>query len=304
MGSKSATSYCHARLSNFGLGNKLFVWARAFVFSRLNHLPLVVTGWLKFQIAPILANGDLRLYLNYFQPTREISAGKRFLLSLSLGVVIDPPIIAQDQSVPRIYEFKSIPHWSDLFGDIKPYREEIRTGLLAMLTPARRQELARLNKPYICVQVRMGDFRTLKPGEKFAQAGIARTPLNYFTELIQGIREIHGTELPVLIFSDGKPADLRELLSLPGVKMAPRNTAIVDILMMAGGHILATSAVSTFGYWAGFLGDCVLIVHPDHIHQPIRPDSVNRIHYEGPAVGPPQQWPALLKENIRAIRFH
>ena len=41
-------SYCHAELPKAGLGNKLFVWAKALALSRLNELPLVVSGWTQF----------------------------------------------------------------------------------------------------------------------------------------------------------------------------------------------------------------------------------------------------------------
>jgi hypothetical protein len=294
---------CWARLPNSGLGNKLFVWARAFTFSRLNKLPLVVTGWVKFQKAPIMAGGDLRLYWNYFRSVREVSAFKRFWLRRSASVVCEPSIGAiATPTDPTIYEFSCIPHWSNMFGDLKPHREEVRDALLAMLTPARRRELAGAPKPQICVQVRMGDFRQLKPGEDFAKVGGVRTPLVYFTSLIQGIRKLHGTELPVLVVTDGKPGDLQELLCLPHVTMAPGNTKIVDILMMAKSKILIPSVGSTFGYWAGFLGDCAVIMHPDHIHEQIRPSSVNERFYEGPATGPPDRWPNLLKANIAGIR--
>jgi hypothetical protein len=203
-----------------------------------------------------------------------------------------------------VFEFSNIPHWSDYFGDLKPHRELILAELLAMLTPARRQELAVAPKPQICVQVRMGDFRSLNKGEDFAKVGGVRTPLIYFANLIKGIRELHKTELPVLVVTDGKPADLRELLCLPNVKLAPGNSKIVDILMMANSRILIPSVGSTFGYWAGFLGDCAIIMHPDHIHKSIRPDSVNEKFYEGAAVGPARHWPELLQRNIRAITLN
>jgi hypothetical protein len=85
------------------------------------------------------------------------------------------------------------------------------------------------------------------------------------------------------------------------VELAPRNAKIVDILMMAESGILIPSAGSTFGYWGGFLGNCAMIMHPDHVHQSIRPAAVNQRFYEGPVSGPAQQWPQLLRNNIQAI---
>jgi hypothetical protein len=42
-------------------------------------------------------------------------------------------------------------------------------------------------------------------------------------------------------------------------------------------------------------------MHPDHIHQPIRPEAVNRSYYEGPLMGAPDTWPALFLKSLREI---
>jgi hypothetical protein len=64
---------------------------------------------------------------------------------------------------------------------------------------------------------------------------------------------------------------------------------------------LLVSAGSTFSYWAGFLGECALIHHPDHVHAPVRSADVNRIHYEGPLVGPVAEWPRLFLDGVKLI---
>jgi hypothetical protein len=43
-----------ADLPRAGLGNILFVWAKALIFSRLNNLPLEIIGWDKFKLGPWL----------------------------------------------------------------------------------------------------------------------------------------------------------------------------------------------------------------------------------------------------------
>ncbi len=298
---KSDLSFCHARLPNAGLGNKLFVWAKALAFARLNQMPLVVTGWTQFQLAPLLHGGDLRLYLNYFQRVREVDSATQARIRRSAPVVLDPPVEEiYPAAPPTVYEFTQMAHWSDYFGNLKPHRELIRTSLRTMLTAARRRELARVEKPVVALQVRLGDYRPLKPGEDFATAGNARTPVNYFRDMIAGIRELHGSQLRVRIFSDGTRDQLRELLAIPGVFLGPRQSAIVDILLMSESRLLVPSN-STFGFWAVFLGDAPAILHPAHIHTSIRPPEVNGKIYEGPAIGPVAEWPELLKQGIRAI---
>jgi hypothetical protein len=199
------------------------VWARAFVFSQINHLPLVVDGWIRPQIAPFLCGGDSRLYWNFFRRTSEITLVQRLATFRSPEIVRDPEIQpSRPASRPTIYEFTAVPHWADYFRSLKEHREQIRTALLARLTPARQREFARGPRPVVMVHVRLADFRLLEPGEDFSRVGGVRTPSEYFLRTIQGIRSIHGAELPVTVVTDGTREQLRELLSLPGVELGPR----------------------------------------------------------------------------------
>jgi hypothetical protein len=297
-----APAYCHARLPRAGLGNKLFIWAKAYMFSRLNGIPLRVTGWLHFQKGPILQGLDLRLYWNYFKRVDEAGRGTNRYAARNYRVISEPPVERRDIEPKIVYEYFKVPHWSDYFGDFIEYRDQVRDALLDMLTDARLRELRRHKSPAIAANIRMGDFQKLQPNQDFAKVGNVRTPLTYFGELIENIRKLHGTPLPVEIVTDGRARDLAELLELPNVSMAPKRSKIVDILMMSRSKILLTSASSTFSYWGGFLGDCALIMHPDHIHKPIRPEAMNRNCYEGPLVGAPETWPTLFVKNLRAIR--
>jgi hypothetical protein len=149
--------------------------------------------------------------------------------------------------------------------------------------------------------VRCGDFRRLERGEDFAKTGHARAPLGYFVGLIESLRKLHGAELPVTVFSDGHDEELGELLSVPGVRRAGRNAAIVDLLLLAGSKIIVPSPGSTFGYWAAFLSDAVVLHHPDHMHEPLRPEEVNRRFFEGSAAAACEAAPALLRSNVEDI---
>ena len=295
-------SWCHANLPNAGLGNKLFVWAKARMFSEITGLPLAVTGWTQLQLGAFIRGGDLRLYLNYFKRVDEVGRRVRSRAQKSFAVVREPGLRAADVHRSRtIYEFSQVPPWSDYFGDLRDFRERISEALLSSLTEARREELSRCSSPTLCVQVRMGDFRQLKAGENFAHVGGARTPLDYFKQIIEGVREIHGSVLPAEIVTDGKASDLAELLSMPSVTMAPKRSKIADILVMARSKVLVPSVGSTFGYWAAFLGDAAIVHHPDHFHNPMRPQSVNQQRFEGILQGKPAEWPALFRRNIRDI---
>ena len=296
-------SWCHASLPNAGLGNKLFVWAKARIFSQMTGLPLAVTGWTQLQLGSFIRGGDLRLYLNYFKRVDEVGRRSRARAQKSFVVVREPSLCSAGVDRTRtIYEFSDVPPWSDYFGDLRDFRDGVRDSLLSILTEARKEELSRCKSPVVCVQVRMGDFRQLRTGENFASVGGTRTPMEYFKRIIDGVREIHGSILPVEVVSDGSAADLAELLSMPGVVMAPKRSKIADILVMARSQVLVPSAGSTFGYWAGFLGESAIVHHPDHFHNPIRPESMNRSRFEGCLVGSPADWPPLFRENIQEFR--
>ena len=291
-------------MPNAGLGNKLFVWAKAHIFASINNLPLLVTGWTRLQKAALLHGGDLRLYLNYFKRIDQIGWQARFL-ALRAQVVSEPAVARVPVSSSGVvYEFSEVPSWMDYFRDIRAFRDHVREGLLNMLTPTRQKELATARPAIVCANVRLGDFRRLAANESFNAVGGVRTPLEYFRSLILNIREVHGSTLPVEIVTDGRRSEVSELLNLPSVSMAPKRSKIVDILMMSSSRILISSAGSTFSYWAGFLGECVFIHHPDHVHKLIRAEDVNCKSYEGPLEGSPVSWPSLVLANVRNIPCH
>lgn len=295
-------SFCHARLPNAGLGNKLFVWAKADVFASLNDLPLRVTGWTQLQMAPILHGGDLRLYLNYFRTRHDVGRGRETDLRRSGKVISEPAVSRADiDRQNTIYEFHAVPHWSDYFGDIRPYRDRVRDSLMKLLTPGRAREIARLTPPAICVNVRLGDFRKLKSGEDFRKAGNTRTPQEYFVDMIGRLRKLHGSNLPVEIVSDGSERDLEPILDLGNCYMAKKRSKIADIIAMSQSKVLVLSASSTFGLWAGFIGECAIVHHPEHFHGCIRPRESNERSFEGVLAGEPDQWPIEFTGLLKGI---
>jgi hypothetical protein len=276
-----------AQLPRAGLGNSLLVWAKAALFAHLNDLPLRTLGWHRLYVGPLLRGERSRFYGGYFKS--EGSALERLELAVRLRIAgheqkLFNPSVARRQAAklhtPRWVIFDAIPHWSDYFGELKAHRQFVRTRLHEQLRTSVRRELASCTPPVIGVHARLGDFRPLKPGEDFAKVGCVRTPQQYFIDVIQGIRQAHGAELPVTVFSDGKPHELGELLSLPGVTLAPPRPSIVDLLLLARSQVIVASAGSSFSAWAGFLSDSPVIFHPNHIHARIRPEG-SELH-EGP----------------------
>jgi hypothetical protein len=87
-----APAYCHARLPNAGLGNKLFIWAKAYMFSRLNGIPLRVTGWVQLQKGSVLHGLDFRLYWNYFKRIDEAGWRTSRYAARNYRVITEPAV--------------------------------------------------------------------------------------------------------------------------------------------------------------------------------------------------------------------
>jgi hypothetical protein len=295
-----------ALLPHAGLGNVLFVWAKAMLFSRMHNLPLHTSGWNKVKLGPWL-RGDRskRFYGNSFR--RDTPRLQRLLIKPKSRFMpekrklCNPPLSQHEAGELLPYSqviFSTLPYWSDFFKGIKEHREIVKQELYGILVPSMRERLFSCAPPVLGVHVRLGDFRNLAPHEQFKDAGGVRTPQEYFIKMIKRIREIKGEEVPAMIFTDGHPPEISQILALPNVSLAPTNPDIVDLLLLSRSKLVITSAGSTFGYWAGFLSEAPLIMHPEHIHGSIRSAHFNQNYYEGALTEP---FPELLIHNVLNI---
>ena len=291
-----------AFLPNAGLGNKLFVWARAQAFASTNRLKCYTYGWTQPRIGPLL-RGERRAIVYGAAFKGRLFEDARGLISLlsSSSWEYDPPVqpldIADDTN--RSFIYKELPHWSDYFIGIRDRRDELKCAFLASVKDRVLDRVATVAPPVVAVHLRRGDFRELGAGEDFAKVGLVRTSETYFFELIENVRNCAGTDLPVMVFSDGTDEECRPLTEICGVQRAPILSDVGDMILMSRAKVLITSAGSTFGMWSAFLSSAAVIVHPDHYHAPMRPSSVNERHFEGPAVGHWRTWSKLLIDNIK-----
>jgi hypothetical protein len=279
-----------ADLPRAGLGNILFVWAKALIFSRLNDLPLEIIGWDKFKLGPWLrGERSKRDYTDFFQ--NQIFSLEKFRLELDIKLapkskkffnpLLESSYNREELSNYKFIIFNQIPHWSSYFEGIREHRDLVKSAINDMLQPSLRNRLDECTPPMIGVHVRLGDFRPIREDEDFREVGGVRTPLQYFIETIDRLRKIHKDDLSVMVFTDGRAEEIEQLLNLPNVSLAPKNLDIVDMLLLSRSKVVVTSAGSTFGYWAGFLADAPLIMHPDHIHESIRSSRFNKTFFEG-----------------------
>jgi hypothetical protein len=245
------------------------------------------------------------MYVGYFNRRQPINPIEKHLVLGTYKRVVEPEIAKSTRNNREgsfLYVFKDIPHWSDYFVGLRNHRDPIRDAIYDMLALKHRQRLAVLKAPVIGIHVRLGDFRALETGEDFSQVGQVRTPLSYFIDSIDTIRQIYGSMLPVTVFSDGCDDDLTELLMLPNVSRAPHNSDVVDLLLLSKAKIVIPSSGSTFSYWSAFLSDAAVLHHPDHKNPSLRPDALNRQWFEGLASGSGKDWPTQLIRNIETVK--
>lgn len=294
-------SLVHCRLPTSGLGNQLFPLLKAYTFAELNKLRIVVTGYHQLRIGPYLrGEKSKRNYSDYFVFQKGRLGAWMDQRSVRNGVVIhEPPVQSIQIADNTTYTYDEIPHWKDFFSGLKENRDRVIRILPEILRDDIKEAVARQAPPVIGVHIRMGDFRKLKPGEDFSKVGAVRTPEEYFINIIESIRRIHGSQLPVSVFTDGYRHELQELWKLGNIEMVEGNKDIVDMLLLSRSRIIVASAGSTFSYWAGFLANAPIILHPDHIHGSIRPAEANTSFFEGALLD--GNTDSLLVKNIQSI---
>jgi hypothetical protein len=217
-----------------------------------------VIGFHQIKIGPYLRGEKIkRKYNGYFTLERNILSEWvsriHFKYFSYLSIEAEPELEKLiDTSIAKVYLFKSF-DYRDYFNNLREHREKVLSLFWSILNQEVKENLDKQSQPAIGVHIRMGDF-----------SREARTPEDYFINVIQSIREIIGRDLPVSIFTDGYAHELKNILSLPNVKLVEGNSDIVDLLLLSKSKVILVSSGSTFGYWASFLSDAPLILPPSH----------------------------------------
>jgi Glycosyl transferase family 11 len=278
-------SFVWCKVPKAGLGNQLFCILKASIFAHTHNLPIFFSRYNQFHLGTYLrGERTKRKYFGFFtfqkNFIRERIDRLRIRSKLHKNLVKEPEL-NQNIFGNTTYLFEMIPHWSDYFKDLKEHRSLVLDIFDKMLKNEIKADLLKLESPSIGVHIRMGDFRKLKSNEDFSKVGAVRTPLDYFINVIKDIRKMAGNDLPVSLFTDGHEHELKDLLKLKNVTLVKGNSDIVDLLLLSKSKVIVTSAGSTFSYWSGFLSESPIIMHPDHIHRPIRIIHQSSNCYEG-----------------------
>ena len=252
-----------AKLPKAGLANKLLVWARALVFAKENNYKLFVIGWFDFKIGPFLRNEKKkRIYYKYFSRIYTPNFIELFKI-LFLYKKINVESTYKNYSNPKkVYVFNQIPQWQNYFEGLTLNREFIKMSFIKMLNEGYKEIYNNCETPVICVHIRCSDF--IIDNKNLGKKANVRTPIGYFIEIINKIRESVNKNFPVTIFTDGNPSDMDKIKRLSNTRFSNSNSDLEDMIKLSKSKIIITSCNSTFSYWAAFISNSPVIIHPSH----------------------------------------
>ena len=276
-----------------GLGNRLFLWARARVFCQEQGLPLVAPRWwrpalghlLRGTVSPERFAGQIAL-AGLFQAGPGDLPWHWRLGPLLAGRTIhgqdgwaawasgapdgdgwqDPfPWQGQARGRGRSLVLLDRPLYS--FDGLNAHGPLLRRELCAITRPRHLQRARAVPLAPIGINIRCGrDFRPPPAAGASAEwiGWLQQTPLAWFIETLEAVRAMVGEPVPALVVSDGSEQQLGPLLALPAVQLLRPTNAIVDLLVLGRTRLLLGSGSSSFSAWAAFLGQQTAITAPGH----------------------------------------
>lgn len=278
---------------NAGLGNKLFPWSRARIFSEEQGIRMLEPVWFSPRAAAITRGGvDYRkafkkiwLFDNFRSDRRNLSQISGFL---RMGRM--QKVFLKDLNDPNCIDIKTRDNTHYIFAwgkehnfkDLQPYRSFLLSELRE-ITQKKNVEFAEkeTKEPFIALNIRTGkDFVSKTSGKN----GYYLTEIDWFIEALNTTRKNYG-KLPALIISDGGLKQLEKILRYKATYLVNSPSAISDLLILTKAQVLLGSGNSSFSAWASFLGGMDTFSSPetpfDHfeINCP-SPKVVQKLHYE------------------------
>jgi hypothetical protein len=285
--------FCQARFWRpTGLGNRLFSWARATVYSHQTGAQMLSSGWAHVRGGSIIRGGinysdairKILLFDNFHAGKKEISGLKKMLVRRS-ATKVDVNTLPDAWKLQRqqnlLVSFEG--HLAHEFDDLWAYSEEVYSALREITNKKWLKEADESPVPFIGINVRMGnDFRKVAAGtDLVGKPGYLQTPLQWYVDTLSTIRRELAIELPAVVISDGTSSDLKPLLDLPATSLGSTKSAIADLLLLSKSSVLLGAGRSSFSAWASFLGKMPTVTIPGSNLQSFHvSEDLNR-HYVG-----------------------
>lgn len=258
----SSIDFFGFRVGGAGLGNILFPWARAVIFTKKNNYKKINATWSTIKIGSFIRREkDKRTYHNLFSEN-NIGGFKKVLLLLVAKKYNENEIAkinAKNSFWPIVVHFDEMKNqMADILDDYAIVKKELYT-----IIRTKHLKLIDKNLPQaIGIHVRLGDFYEPSSEQEIREGKTnCRLPLNWYIAVINKIRIEAEKDIHVAVFSDGSDVELKEILALPNVQRAKGGSAISDLLSLSKSKILIASN-STFSLWASYLGRANTIWFP------------------------------------------
>jgi hypothetical protein len=248
---------------NTGLGNKLFPWALAKIFSEQNNVKMVNQTWISIRGAAVTRGG-----IDYSKILRKIYLMDNFCNEQSnneVGIanvlfkkkcLIDT--LSEANNLKNLFEgvivFSSRAEHN--FFEMYGYQEFIKQKILAIT----KEKWKNLNIPekFIGINIRSGnDFQS--PGNILSQH--RKTDMLWFVNSMNELRN-RNIKIPALIISDGSEFILKNFANIDNVYYLSNKSAISDLLVLMNASILLGSGASSFSAWAAFLSQAPYFSSP------------------------------------------
>jgi hypothetical protein len=298
-----------SKVPNAGLGNMLLVWARAVAFAHLNDLPMQAPDWKTLHIGPWLRREKCKRYYGNFFHNRNYQS----IFVSNLKHFGKPKIIHSNPSITRldlshsdfqavgqhIFLFDQMPPWQDYFQGIKELQPVVHQALLNDIHPSILKTILERSTPEIGIHIRLGDYSKPEGRENFAVQRNVSTPIDWYISALKTIRKRAGRDIPAMIFSDGRPAELSPILQLPNVSLSPETSALSDMLTLSRSKLIIGTAHSSFSAWAAYLSQCPSIWDGkrSHLYESILSIEKQQRIYQG-GLHTHEPLPDLLAKNI------
>jgi hypothetical protein len=294
---KQPTLYVYPALNRFGLAHELLTWARAIVWGHENGAAFIAPIWLRPRLGPFLRRErDKRIYFLLLTSGGAITGAKR------LAVLTSSRRVEARRSWPErpmpgtgstVVIFRTrIEGDHDLMPQLHGHEMLLRRELLKITRP--RYRPASVERNSIAIHVRLGDFNVVQNQLSDVVKNNHRLPLDWFVNRLTALREALGKDVPAIVYSDGADAELASLLAQPGVRRAPRQQSVTDLLAMGQSAVVISSG-SAFSLVGAFLGGASRLCHPGRLTAPAYSDNRREIESAFDA-----ELPSHFVEDIRA----
>jgi len=264
-------------ISGPGLGNMLFPWARAVIYSKKNNIKMLAPTWTQLKPSRILKGDiDQRNYSDFFSDKNYISGLRKAFILTSLSKINEYKLDKISDSGANILVFEGM---KDSFNPIMEYRQVIRDELFNMVNDSHKIGINDYQNS-IGIHVRLGDFGAVDLNKLKQGNTNTKIPMEWYISTLRKIRENkYKTKQTAYVYSDGTDEELKLLLDEPNVKRVKLSSAISELLALTNSESLIASG-STFSMWACFLGDMDSYWYPGQLKFPENFPNSKKINQE------------------------